>query len=99
MICLYYLLMILLHQYYKNHSLQINKMISKFFIALITIYQKFFSPMLGSNCRFQPTCSEYTVEAIHKFGAFSGIILGLKRIIKCRPGGGCGFDPVPEELE
>ena len=54
--------------------------------------------MLGSNCRFQPTCSEYTVEAIHKFGAFSGIILGLKGIIKCRPGGGCGFDPVPEEL-
>tara|TARA_B100000886_G_scaffold190079_1_gene130778 strand:- start:332 stop:553 length:222 start_codon:yes stop_codon:yes gene_type:complete len=73
-------------------------MIGKFFIALITIYQKIFSPILGSNCRFQPTCSTYTKEAIKKFGAFSGIVLGIKRIIRCRPGEECGYDPVPEEL-
>ena len=74
-------------------------MIGKFFIVLITIYQKFFSPILGSNCRFQPTCSTYTIEAIKKFGSFNGIILGFKRIIKCRPGIKCGYDPVPEELK
>ena len=73
-------------------------MIRKFFILIILIYQKFFSPLLGSNCRFHPTCSAYTMEAIERFGAYNGIILGFKRIIKCRPGGGCGIDPVPEEL-
>tara|TARA_A100001388_G_scaffold195112_1_gene147154 strand:+ start:203 stop:424 length:222 start_codon:yes stop_codon:yes gene_type:complete len=73
-------------------------MVSKLFIALITIYQKFFSPILGSNCRFHPTCSTYTIEAIKKFGVFNGITLGFKRILKCRPGGECGYDPVPEEL-
>ena len=90
--------MILLLQCCENLLPQINEMISKFFIALITIYQKFFSPMLGSNCRFQPTCSTYTKEAIQRFGAFNGIILGFKRIFKCRPGGECGYDPVPEDL-
>ena len=73
-------------------------MIRKSLILIITIYQKFFSPLLGSNCRFHPTCSAYTMEAIERFGAYNGIILGFKRIIKCRPGGGCGIDPVPEEL-
>ena len=74
-------------------------MIRKFFILIITIYQKFFSPLFGSNCRFHPTCSAYTKEAIEMFGAYHGIILGFKRIIKCRPGGDCGYDPVPEELQ
>ena len=73
-------------------------MIRKFFILIITIYQKFFSPLFGSNCRFHPTCSAYTKEAIERFGTYHGIILGFKRIIKCRPGGDCGYDPVPEEL-
>ena len=73
-------------------------MIRKFFILIILIYQKFFSPLLGSNCRFHPTCSAYTMEAIERFGVYNGIILGFKRIIKCRPGGDCGIDPVPEEL-
>ena len=58
-----------------------GKMVGKFFIVLITIYKKFFSPILGSNCRFQPTCSTYTIVAIKRFGAFHGIILGFKRII------------------
>ena len=89
--------MILLLQCCENLLPQINEMIGKFFIALITIYQKFFSPILGSNCRFHPTCSAYTIEAIKRFGAFSGIILGFKRILKCRPGGECGYDPVPEK--
>ena len=73
-------------------------MIGRFFIIIIKAYQNLISPLLGTNCRFQPTCSTYTIEAIKKFGALQGIILGSKRIIKCRPGGECGYDPVPEEL-
>ena len=73
-------------------------MIGRFLIIIIKAYQNLISPLLGTNCRFQPTCSTYTIEAIKKFGALQGIILGCKRIIKCRPGGECGYDPVPEKL-
>ena len=73
-------------------------MIGRFIIIIIKAYQNLISPLLGTNCRFQPTCSTYTIEAIKKFGALQGIILGFRRIIKCRPGGACGYDPVPEEL-
>ena len=73
-------------------------MIGRFLIILIKAYQNLISPILGTNCRFQPTCSTYTIEAIKKYGALQGTILGFKRIIKCRPGGECGYDPVPEKL-
>ena len=52
------------------------------------------SPLLGNNCRFLPTCSEYTKEAILKFGLIRGIFLGFKRIIKCHPWGKSGHDPI-----
>ena len=65
-------------------------------IFLIKIYQVTISPLLGSNCRFQPTCSQYTIEAITKHGVYSGTILGIKRISKCHPWGKRGFDPVPD---
>ena len=73
------------------------KKISAFpFIILIRFYQLVLSPYLGgSKCRFTPTCSQYTAEAIEKYGPIKGIFLGMKRISKCRPGGGHGFDPVP----
>ena len=63
-------------------------------IGLINFYKYLISPLLGNNCRFLPTCSEYTKEAIIKFGLIKGISLGLKRIIKCHPWGKNGHDPI-----
>ena len=71
----------------------------KILIFLIKIYQVTLSPLLGSNCRFHPTCSQYTIEAITKHGVYSGIKLGIKRIAKCHPWGERGFDPVPDKKE
>lgn len=70
-------------------------LVGKIFIALIRIYQWSISPILGQNCRYTPTCSQYSVEAINKHGAFKGGWLALKRILSCHPWGGNGYDPVP----
>jgi hypothetical protein len=68
----------------------------KFFIFFIKIYQYLISPLLGQNkCRFQPTCSAYTIEAITKKGILKGIYLGFLRILKCHPfSKKSGYDPV-----
>ena len=66
---------------------------------LIRGYQKFISPLFPSVCRFQPTCSSYAIEAIERFGAIKGTLLAIRRILRCRPGGGHGYDPVPEKNE
>ncbi|HVX50001.1 MAG TPA: membrane protein insertion efficiency factor YidD [Chitinophagaceae bacterium] len=71
------------------------KIISYPFILLIKIYQYGISPLLGPKCRFTPTCSQYAAEALKKHGLFKGGWLALKRISKCHPGGGSGYDPVP----
>lgn len=68
---------------------------SKIFVVFIRIYQLSISPILGQNCRYTPTCSEYSIEAINKFGPFKGGWLALKRIFSCHPWGGHGHDPVP----
>ena len=65
-------------------------------IALpVRFYRLAISPLLGSNCRFQPTCSAYAIEALAKHGALCGTWLAVKRIIRCHPAGGAGYDPVP----
>ncbi len=64
-------------------------------LALIRFYQRFISPMLGSNCRYYPTCSQYTYEAIAKYGLWKGGRMGAKRILSCHPWSKGGFDPVP----
>lgn len=65
-------------------------------LALIKIYQWVISPVLGPNkCRFTPTCSHYAAEALKKHGPFKGLWLAIKRISRCHPWGGKGFDPVP----
>ncbi len=66
---------------------------------LIKGYQYLISPLLGSRCRFYPTCSNYTLEAIERFGPIKGGWLGLKRIFRCHPFHPGGVDPVPEKLE
>ncbi len=61
---------------------------------LIKFYQLAISPMLGANCRFMPTCSAYFIEAVKKH-QWKGVYLGIKRILRCHPWGGHGYDPVP----
>ena len=70
-------------------------LIKKIFILPIRFYQSVISPHLGQNCRYQPTCSHYMVEAIEEWGVIKGIWLGLKRIGRCHPWAGHGSDPVP----
>ena len=64
-------------------------------IWLIRGYQRFLSPLLGQNCRFTPTCSQYAIEARQIHGAVKGSILAVWRILRCNPFGKCGRDPVP----
>ena len=64
-------------------------------LGVIRFYQAAVSPYLPSVCRFTPTCSNYTAQAIAEYGVFRGSFLGVKRILNCRPGGGKGYDPVP----
>ena len=73
----------------------LNKILIFPLIALIKFYQYAISPWLGKNCRYEPTCSHYTLEALKVHGLFKGGFLGIKRIMSCHPWGGSGYDPVP----
>ena len=72
------------------------KVLSKLLALPVHGYRLFVSPWLGRNCRFAPTCSEYALEALDKYGPVRGTVLTIRRVLKCRPGGGEGYDPVPE---
>jgi uncharacterized protein len=65
------------------------------FIAVIKVYQVIISPWMGPSCRFTPTCSQYGIEALKKYGILKGSWLTLKRLARCNPWGGHGHDPVP----
>jgi len=69
---------------------------SQFLILLVRIYQVTLSPFMGGHCRYQPTCSKYAIEALRDHGAFRGGWLAFKRVARCHPWGGSGWDPVPE---
>lgn len=77
----------------------IQKIIKFPFIALVRVYQVMISPYTPATCRYSPTCSHYTIEALEKHGVLKGGRLALKRIFSCHPWGGSGYDPVPEELK
>ncbi|MBR4089094.1 MAG: membrane protein insertion efficiency factor YidD [Bacteroidales bacterium] len=73
----------------------IKKILSFPFIVLVRFYQICISPLKPATCRFTPTCSAYAIEALRKYGPIKGIWLAAKRIIRCHPWGGSGYDPVP----
>ncbi|MDE0720304.1 MAG: membrane protein insertion efficiency factor YidD [Dehalococcoidia bacterium] len=64
-------------------------------LSVIWLYQKTLSPLLFTSCRYYPSCSHYSQEAVEKYGVLKGIWLGVKRLGRCRPLGGQGYDPVP----
>tara|TARA_B100000287_G_scaffold192221_1_gene181387 strand:- start:3 stop:254 length:252 start_codon:yes stop_codon:yes gene_type:complete len=72
-------------------------------IKIIKAYKYLISPMLGNSCRYLPTCSEYSIEALKTYGLIKGILMSLKRILSCHPikflGGGEGFDPVNKKMK
>ena len=72
-------------------------------LKLIKCYKFLISPLLGNSCRYMPTCSEYSIEALKNFGFFKGLFISMKRILSCHPikflGGGEGFDPVNKKLK
>ena len=75
--------------------MKIKTILSAPFILLIKFYQLCISPIKPACCRFTPTCSQYALEAFRKYGPFKGAFLSLKRILRCNPWGGSGYDPVP----
>ncbi len=71
-------------------------MIKRAVIGVLRFYQRRISPHLGSNCRFTPTCSQYTLEAVEQRGVVVGLLLGFYRILRCNPLCKGGYDPVPQ---
>ena len=68
-------------------------------IRFIKIYRYFISPLIGPSCRYLPTCSEYSIEALKTYGFIKGFSLSLKRVMSCHPWGNSGFDPVKKKIK
>jgi hypothetical protein len=66
-----------------------------FLILLVRAYQVTLSPLFSGCCRFEPSCSNYMIEALQRHGVFKGLYLGIRRLLRCHPFGGSGYDPVP----
>lgn len=71
------------------------KGISYIFIGLVKVYQYTISPWLSPSCRYTPSCSAYSIEALKKHGPFKGLYYSIKRVVSCNPWGGHGYDPIP----
>ena len=76
----------------------LNNFLITLLIFIIKAYQFFLSPILKANCRYLPTCSEYSIIALKEYGLGKGFYYSLKRILKCHPFGGNGHDPVPKKI-
>ena len=73
--------------------------LTKILIKLIKLYKYFLSPIIGHSCRYLPTCSDYTIDALRTHGLIKGIFISLKRILSCNPWGGSGYDPIKKEMK
>jgi len=94
--------MLIVYSLFINHSIRKFVLIrysliliSGMLIAMIKIYQRVISPLVAPGCRYNPTCSQYGMDAINKYGPIKGGYLTAKRFISCHPWGGSGYDPVP----
>ncbi len=74
----------------------VGQLVAKPLLGLVWLYRKGISPLLGANCRFEPSCSAYAERALREYGGFTGGWLALKRISRCHPWGGSGYDPLPD---
>ena len=72
---------------------------TKILIKLIKVYKYFLSPLIGHSCRYLPTCSEYSIEALETYGFIKGTYISLKRILSCHPWGSGGYDPLKKEMK
>jgi putative membrane protein insertion efficiency factor len=79
----------------RKHIGRIESAGTSLALAAISAYRILISPFLPKSCRFSPTCSDYTQQALKKHGMLKGSMLGLRRLLRCHPFGGSGFDPVP----
>lgn len=79
----------------RNLLHSISRMAVRLLILPIKFYQRFVSPLTPPACRFTPTCSQYAIEALRKHGLVKGLYLAIRRILRCHPWGGSGYDPVP----
>ncbi|MCP4683618.1 MAG: membrane protein insertion efficiency factor YidD [Desulfobacterales bacterium] len=77
----------------------LRKIAANCVIFVLRFYQAFIGPLLQANCRHFPSCSQYTIEAVEKYGVIRGTCLGLKRICRCHPWGTSGYDPVPDIIK
>ena len=84
-----------LNGFFKTLQTTFKRILSLPLIALVRFYQLCISPLTPAACRFTPTCSQYAIEALRKYGPIKGGWLTLKRIARCHPWGGSGYDPVP----
>ncbi|MFY0608947.1 MAG: membrane protein insertion efficiency factor YidD [Candidatus Atelocyanobacterium thalassa] len=80
-------------------SIDLKSISTKILLILIRNYKTYISPLLPPSCRFQPTCSEYMLEAIERFGPLYGTLLGIKRIFRCNPFSVSRYDPVPLKVK
>ena len=77
---------------------KLSLLLVRMLVLPIRFYQRFISPLFPPACRFTPTCSQYAVEALQKHGPLKGLWLAVRRLLRCHPWGGSGYDPVPEEF-
>ena len=78
-----------------NGAACFSRIVTAPLILLVRAYQVVLSPVMGGACRFEPSCSNYMIEALQRHGAFKGLYLGIRRLLRCHPFGGSGYDPVP----
>lgn len=76
-----------------------RRLSERLLISLLRAYQLLLSPLLGPHCRYSPSCSQYWIQAIREWGVGRGVIMGLRRLGRCHPWGGSGYDPVPKRSD